>query len=82
MMPVIAQTQVAWDKEFKDNAAATVLTVADVKASKKGPLAPPRAYNPGMRILRQYKFFLTEIFGIWCGHLNELAFIYPSLCLL
>ena len=51
MMLESAQMQVAWDKELKDNAAATVLTVADVKASKKGPPETPQAYNSGMRVL-------------------------------
>ena len=32
-----------------------------------------------MRVLRQYKYFLTEMFGLQCGHLSELALIYLSL---
>ena len=79
VIPVSARAQVAMDEEHKDNARATVLTVSDVRAAKKGPPAPPRTYNPGMRILRQYKYFLSELFGMKCGHLNELALIYLSL---
>ena len=31
-----------------------------------------------MWVLRQYKYFLTELFRLWCGHLNKLALIYLS----
>ena len=41
VMPVSARTQVAWDKERKDQAAASVVTLSDVKLSKKGPPLPP-----------------------------------------
>ena len=79
VMPVSARAQVAWDEDRKDQAAASVVTLSDVKAAKKGPPPPPRAYDPGMRVLRQYKYFLTELFGLRCGHLSELALIYLSL---
>ena len=79
VIPVSARTQVAWDEEVKVKAAATVVTLSDVKASQKGPPPPPRTYDPSMRVLCQYKFFLTELFGLRCGHLNELALIYLSL---
>ena len=32
-----------------------------------------------MRVLRQYKYFLMELFGIWCGHFSKLSLIYLSL---
>ena len=32
-----------------------------------------------MRVLQQYKYFLSELFGMKCGHLNNLALIYLSL---
>ena len=76
VIPVSAQTQVAWNKELKDNAWATLLTVSDIRASKKGPPAPPWAYDPRIWELRQYKYFLSELFGMKCGHLNKLALIY------
>ena len=45
-MPVSARSRVAWDEELKDNARATVRTVPDVQAARKGPPAPPRAPPP------------------------------------
>ena len=65
-----AQTHVAWDEELKDNAMTTVLIVVDVKASKKGPPSPLWVYNLGMRVPRQYKYFMLELFGVQFGHLN------------
>ena len=56
-----------------------MLTLADVRAAKKGPPLAPRAYDPGMRLLRQYKFFLAELFGLKCDHLREVSLIYLSL---
>ena len=38
-----ARTQVAWDEEVKVKAAATVVTMSDVKASRKGPPPSPCA---------------------------------------
>ena len=56
-----------------------VLTISDVKLSKKGPPATPRTFESGMRALRQYKIFLFEMFGNMCGHYVEINLIYLSL---
>ena len=53
--PLSARAQVLLDEDIKDKAEATVVTVLDVKASKKGPPSPPRTFDARMRLLWQYK---------------------------
>ena len=74
--PISAASQVRLDEEDAEARNATVLTLSDVRAAKKGPPAAPKAYDPGMRLLRQYKFFLTELFRLKCDHLREVHLIY------
>ena len=78
VMPISARKQVLLDEDSKEKESATLLTVADVKASKSGPPQTPTSYDAGMRVLRQYKFFLSTFFGTECGHLKEVVLIYLS----
>ena len=77
--PVSASAQVRMDEEALDTREASVLTLADVRAAKKGPPAAPKTFDQGMRLLRQYKYFLTELFGPKCDHLREVSLVYLSL---
>ena len=67
------------DEETNAVEKSTTLTVVEIKAMRKGPPPIPTQYEPGMRLLRQYRIFLREIFGDKCAHLQEVHLIYMSL---
>ena len=47
VFPLSAAAQVQLDREAMKTRAATVLTLSDVQAAKKGPPAAPKAFYPG-----------------------------------
>ena len=67
------------DEDTRMQGTATMRTLADIKAARKGPPPIPTSYDAGMRLLRQYRIFLQELFGKKCEHLTEVHLIYLSL---
>ena len=49
------------EKETHIQGTATMRTLADIKAARKGPPQIPTSYDAGMQLLQQYRIFLQEL---------------------